>query len=124
MSQQNDDLQIKWHKCLHETFFACDVVYRYAPHVLGKIEEVVNLIITYAKQWCESLQEVARRFMEVIRPAFQKLSEAFNDLKDTCEDFEKPVKKKSYTHIYAHNVHKYNTRGYPRPIYICARSRC
>ena len=124
MSQQNDDLQIKWQKCLHETFFACDVVYRYVPHVSEKIEEMVNLTITYAKQWYESLQEVARRFMEVIRPAFQKLSEAFNDLKDTCEDFEKPVKKKSYTHIYAHNVHKYNTRGYPRPIYICARSRC
>ena len=70
MPQQSDDLQIKWHKCLHETFFACDVVYRYAPHVLEKIEEVVNLI----KQCCESLQEVARRFMEVIRPSFQKLS--------------------------------------------------
>ena len=124
MSQQNDDLQIKWHKCLHETFFVCDVVYIYVPHVSEKIEEVVNLTITYAKQWYESLQEVARRFMEVIRPAFQKLSEAFNDLKDTYEDFEKPVKKKSYTHIYAHNVHKYNTRGYPRPIYRCARSRC
>ena len=124
MSQQNDDLQIKWNKCLHETFFVCDVVYRYVPYVSEKIEEMVNLTITYAKQWYESLQEVARRFMEVIRPAFQKLSEAFNDLKDTCEDFEKPVKKKSYTHIYAHNVHKYNTRGYPRPIYICARSRC
>lgn len=124
MSQQNDDLQIKWHKCLHETFFVCDVVYRYVPYVSEKIEEMVNLTITYAKQWYESLQEVARRFMEVIRPAFQKLSEVFNDLKDTCEDFEKPVKKKSYTHIYAHNVHKYNTRGYPRPIYRCARSRC
>lgn len=124
MPQQSDDLQIKWQKCLHETLFACDVVYRYAPHVLGKIEEVVNLIITYAKQWCESLQEVARRFMEVIRPAFQKLSEAFNDLKDTCEDLEKPVEKKSYPHSYPHNVHKYNTRGYPRPIYKCARSRC
>ena len=124
MSQQNDDLQIKWHKCLHETFFVCDVVYRYVPYVSEKIEEMVNLTITYAKQWYESLQEVARRFMEVIRPAFQKLSEAFNDLKDTCEDFEKPVKKKSYTHTYVHNVHKYNTRGYPRPIYRCARSRC
>ena len=124
MSQQNDDLQIKWHKCLHETFFVCDVVYRYVPYVSEKIEEMVNLTITYAKQWYESLQEVARRFMEVIRPAFQKLSEAFNDLKDTCEDFEKPVKKKSYTHTYVHNVHKYNTRGYPRPIYKCARSRC
>ena len=123
MPQQSDDLQIKWQKCLHETFFACDVVYSYVPY-LEKIEEVVNLIITYAKQWCESLQEVARRVMEVIRPAFQKLSEAFNDLKDTCEDFEKPVKKKSYTHTYVHNVHKYNTRGYPRPIYRCARSRC
>lgn len=124
MPQQSDDLQIKWQKCLHETFFACDVVYRYAPHVLEKIEEVVNLIITYAKRWCESLQEVARRFMEVIRPAFQKLSEAFNDLKDTCKDLEKPVEKKSYPHSYPHNVHKYNTRGYPRPIYRCARSRC
>lgn len=39
MPQQSDDLQIKWQKCLHETFFACDVVYRYAPHVLDKIEE-------------------------------------------------------------------------------------
>ena len=123
MPQQSDDLQIKWQKCLHETFFACDVVYRYAPHVLEKIEEVANLFITYARQWYESLQEVARRFMEVIRPAFQKLSEAFNDLKDTCEDF-RPVEKKSYPHIYQHNVHKYNTRGYPRPIYKCARSRC
>ena len=124
MPQQSDDLQIKWQKCLHETFFACDVVYRYAPHV-EKIEEVANLIITYAIQWYESLQEVARRFMEVIRPAFQKLSEAFNDLKDTCEDL-RPVEKKSYPHSYPHNVHKYNTRGYPnpRPIYRCARSRC
>ena len=84
MPQQSDDLQIKWQKCLHETFFVCDVVYRYAPHVLEKIEEVANLFITYARQWYESLQEVARRFMEVIRPAFQKLSEAFNDIKDTC----------------------------------------
>lgn len=123
MPQQSDDLQIKWQKCLHETFFACDVVYRYAPHVLEKIEEVANLFITYARHWYESLQEVARRFMEVIRPAFQKLSEAFNDLKDTCEDF-RPVEKKSYPHSYQHNVHKYNTRGYPRPIYKCARSRC
>lgn len=124
MPQQSDDLQIKWQKCLHETFFACDVVYRYAPY-LEKFEEVVNLIIIYAKQWCESLQEVARRFMEVIRPAFQKLSEVFNDLKDTYEDpVEKPVEKKSYPHSYPHNVHKYNTRGYPRPIYRCARSRC
>lgn len=122
MPQQSDDLQIKWQKCLHETFFACDVVYRYVPY-LEKIEEVVNLIITYAKQWCESLQEVGRIFMEVIRPAFQKLSEAFNDLKDTCEDF-RPVEKRSYPHSYQHNVHKYNTRGYPRPIYRCARSRC
>lgn len=122
MPQQSDDLQIKWQKCLHETFFACDVVYRYAPHVLEKIEEVANLIITYARQWYESLQEVARRFMEVIRPAFQKLSEAFEDFKDTC-DFE-PVENKSYPHSYPHNVHKYNTRGYPRPIYKCARSRC
>lgn len=102
MPQQNDDLQIKWHKCLHETFFACDLVYGYAPHVVEKIEEVVNLIITYAKQWCDSLQEVARRFMEVIRPAFQKLSEAFNDLKDTCKDLEeKPVEKK-VIHIVIH----------------------
>ena len=124
MTQQNDDLQIKWHKCLHETFFVCDVVYRYVPYVSEKIEEMVNLTITYAKQWYESLQEVARRFMEVIRPAFQKLSEAFNDLKDTYEDLEKPVEKKSYPHSYPHNVHKYNTRGYPRPIYKCARSRC
>lgn len=122
MPQQSDDLQIKWQKCLHETFFACDVVYRYVPY-LEKIEEVVNLFITYAKQWCESLQEVGRIFMEVIRPAFQKLSEAFNDLKDTCEDF-RPVEKRSYPHSYQHNVHKYNTRGYPRPIYRCARSRC
>ena len=99
MPQQSDDLQIKWQKCLHETFFACDVVYRYAPHVLGEIEEVVNLIITYAKQWCESLQEVARRFMEVIRPAFQKLSEAFNDLKDTCEDLERPERRKDWQKV-------------------------
>ena len=121
MPQQSDDLQIKWNKCLHETFFACDVVYRYAPHVVEDIEEMVNLLITYAEQWCESIQEVARIFIEVIRPAFQKLSEAFNDLRGTCF---KPVEKKSYPHSYPHNVHKYNTRGYPRPIYRCARSRC
>lgn len=122
MPQQSDDLQIKWQKCLHETFFACDVVYVYAPHLMKKIEEAVTLLITYARQCYESLQEVARRFAEMLRPAFQKLSEAFEDFKDTC-DFE-PVEKKSYPHSYPHNVHKYNTRGYPRPIYRCARSRC
>ena len=85
----------------------------------------------YSYNWLFFLTEVVRQiinsFAKVFRPVVESLSLAFNELVefvDKNKDFIEYCK--SYPQSYPHSVDnlKVNTRGFPRPIVRCSRSRC
>ena len=70
----------------------------------------------------KSIRESIETFSEKVKECFDSLFYYVDEIKDIL-DYDDI---KSYSHFYPHSVHNYkvNTRGFPRPINRCARSRC
>lgn len=110
----NDDLQNRWENCVRITCHAFRT-YELLKDFMDRALEVINVLI----------ESIRNAFSGV----FEKLSEAF---KKFVEDIPKYCRNRveknfqSYPHIFPHyvNNHKVNTKGFPRPVVICARSRC
>lgn len=102
----DEELQTKWKVCVRVT---CSV-YRLMDNIRDFIDRAVEAIQIFA----DKLREVFSGFMKSI-------SNVLADKKDLIVTI-----KKCYPHGYPQNVDncKVNTRGFPSPVYHCARSRC
>ena len=115
----NEELQERWKSCV---FTVC----RAMPFVDKAIQ---------------SVKDLAERLIEVIRDLVTKVKHIFSNLNEMLSKygFNKDVyqcstivgykdneKQPTYPHGYPPYVHnlKLNKRGYPRPVFRCARSRC
>ena len=102
---KSDELQEKWKKCVYNTCY----VYR----MVERVKEVIN-----------HLHDVFRRIINSLAESLNLVFEELRNFTDDHEDFIKYMK--SYPPSYPQYVNNFpvNTKGYPRPITHCARSRC
>lgn len=111
-NSNDDEMQEKWKSCIHMTCYA----YRMAE----RVKEVIDNLYDAMRTFLNSLAEA-------FKPVMQSLTlvwEEFRDFVDKHEDFIEYMS--DYQHSYPPYVDnlKINTRGFPRPISHCARSRC
>lgn len=106
---KSDDLQERWKTCIATTCYA----YRMVERVREAIENLHEVI----RQIINSIAEAFKPFVETLTLAFKDFIEEVEDLYDY---------DKSYPQSYPQYVDKLklNTKGFPRPITHCARSRC
>ena len=107
---KNDEMQEKWRHCIFYTCYS----YRQAMSVVDRFEVIWEEI----RKLINDLVEAFNRFMQSINLSFTEIVDIINEpLKQYC---------KSYPHSYPHSVDNFpeNTKGYPKPIMRCARSRC
>lgn len=111
MKFKSDDLQERWKSCVKVT---C-----YSYEVLENVKEVIGNFYNALIQFINNLVE-----------SFKPL---INSLTQLCKEFTSFVKTEdfhtdiyTYPHSYPHIVHtfKIDTKGFPSPIFKCARSRC
>ena len=105
----NSELQMKWKTCVKVTCYA----YRTVEYVSDFWQRVMDAIM----QIVENLKRAFSDFAE-------SLADAFKELID--RDSHEIIVSKSYPHYvdnYVDNF-KVNTKGFPRPITHCIRSRC
>lgn len=110
--KKSDDLQERWKTCIATTCYA----YRMTERVKEAIEylhEVVRHIIN-------SLAKVFKPLVDSLNFVFEGLKDFIDNHKDFIEYCQ------SYPQSYPHYVNnlRLNSKGYPRPIIYCARSRC
>ena len=104
----NSELQMRWKTCVKVTCYA----YRTVKCVSDFWQRVMDAIT----QIVENLKRAFSDFAE-------SLADAFRDFIDMDNH---DIISKSYSHYvdnYVDNF-KVNTKGFPRPITYCARSRC
>lgn len=111
MTLSNDEMQLKWKSCVRVTCY----VYRTVDWVRDFYERVLDAISLFI----ENMKTVFRDFTE-------SLADAFKDLADRAFKPEDEKFYQSYPQSYPHYVDnlRVNTKGFPRPITHCARSRC
>lgn len=111
MTLKSDDLQERWKSCVRVTCY----VYRTVEWVKDFYERVLDAISLFI----ENMKTAFRDFTE-------SLADAFKDLADTAFNSEDNKFYQSYPQSYTHYVDnlRVNTKGFPRPVTHCARSRC
>ena len=105
----NSELQMKWKTCVKVTYYAYHIV-EYVSDFWQRVMDAITKIV-------ENLKRAFSDFAE-------NLADAFKELID--RDSHEIIVSKSYPHYvdnYVDNF-KVNTKGFPRPITYCARSRC
>lgn len=109
---KSDEMQEKWKKCVVTT---C-----YAYRVAERVREVIDTLYDVMRQVINSLAEAFKPVMETISFTFETLKDYID------EEFELTEYDKSYPQSYPRHVDNFrvNTKGFPRPITRCARSRC
>lgn len=109
---KSNDLQERWKTCVMTT---C-----YAYRMVERVREAIDHLHDVVRQIINSLAEVFKPVVESLNLVFEEL----RDFIDNCEDFILYIK--DYPQVYQHKVDnlKINTKGFPRPIPHCARSRC
>lgn len=112
MILKSDEMQKKWNTCVIHTCYA----YRMVEHLTEAIEVLTELI-----------RNILNNIVDIFKPFVESFQLVFNRFKDFLEDLEdyyvmeyKVYSRKSF-HIKKVVV---NTKGFPRPIIFCARSRC
>lgn len=116
LSNSSDDLQYRWKTCVATT---C-----YAFRFLERVKVAVENLLDVARQVINQLQEAFRPVVESLSLTLDKCKDLFDVLNkddDYFEDKEDSFKKNV---LYIKCLIKVNTRGYPRRITHCARSRC
>ena len=110
MILKSDDLQERWKTCVLTT---C-----YAYRVVERVKEAIHNLTEVVRQIINSLAEV-------FKPVVETLTTAFRDLVEYVEECNEDSNK-SYPQGYPQYVDnlKVNTKGFPRPVTHCARSRC
>ena len=108
----NKELQNKWNSCIMNT---C-----YAYRTLDRFKEVIDNLHEVVIQFLDNLMIVFKPIKDSLTLVFEE----FRDFIDKQEDFI--LYLKDYPQVYQHKVDnlKINTKGFPRPIIHCARSRC
>ena len=111
MTLKNNEMQLKWKSCVRVTCY----VYRTVEQVIGFCERVLDAISLFI----ENMNTMFRDFIE-------SLADAFKDLADRAFNPEDNKFYQSYPQSYQHYVDnlRVNTKGFPRLITPCARSRC
>ena len=114
----NDDLQERWKSCI-------SVVCLAMPHV--------DKAIQVSKDFADKLTAVIRDLVEKVKHIFSTLKEMCDfvgyDYEELCDKVVSNIDRDKQTIYpqgypqYVHNL-KLNNRGYPRPVFRCARSRC
>ena len=109
---KNSEMQEKWKMCVATTCYA----YRMVERVREAIDHLYDAI-----------RQIINSLAEVFKPVVGSLNLVFEELRDFIDDHEDFIKyMKSYPPSYPQYVNNFpvNTKGYPRPITHCARSRC
>lgn len=108
---KSDDLQDKWKTCMLHT---C-----YAYHMAERVKEAIDVL-------AEVVRQIINNIREIFKPFVEQLHLVFDELKEFIDDSNLYEEEKSYPQSYPHYVDKLkvNTKGFPRPITHCARSRC
>ena len=108
----NSEMQDKWKLCIASTCYAYKMVER--------VKEVIDDLVDAVRLFLNSLAEV-------FKPVRESLTLVFDEFKDFIEEHEDFIKyMRDYQQSYPPYVDnlKLNTKGFPRPITHCARSRC
>lgn len=107
MTLKSNDLQERWNTCV--------------------------LTTCYAYRQVEQIKELFDNVLEVITQIINSLAEIFKPLVDTCKGLFDIYTKDDFItvgFIYSRSFpscvssFKINTKGFPRPVTHCARSRC
>lgn len=109
---KSDDLQERWKTCISTTCYA----YRMVERVKEAIEHLHDVV-----------RQIINSFAEVFKPVVESLNLVFEELRDFIDEHKDFIKYcQSYPQSYPQYVDKFklNTKGFPRPITHCARSRC
>lgn len=109
--KSDDEMQERWKSCVRIT---C-----YASEMLEKVKEVID-------NFYDALRQFINNLVESFKPVVNSLTQLFKEVADfiKTEDFHTDIY--TYPHSYPHVVHnfKIDTKGFPSPIFKCARSRC
>ena len=105
---KSDDLQERWKTCVMTTYYAYKMVER--------VREAIDHLHDVVRQIINSLAEV-------FKPVVKSLNLVFEELRDFIDEHEDFIKYMESCPQYVGNL-KVNTKGFPRPITHCARSRC
>lgn len=110
--KSNDNLQERWKTCIATT---C-----YAYRMMERVKEAIEHLHDVVRQIINSLAEIFSPFVRSLNLVFEE----FRDFIDEHKDFIKYCQ--SYPQSYPQYVDKLrvNSKGFPRPITYCARSRC
>lgn len=109
---KSDDLQERWKTCVMTTCYA----YRMVERVREAIDHLHDVV-----------RQIINSLAEVFKPVVESLNLVFEELRDFIDEHEDFIKYcQSYPQSYPQYVDnlKVNSRGFPRPITHCARSRC
>ena len=109
--KKNDEMQERWKSCVRVT---C-----YAYEMLERVKEAID-------NFYDALRQFINNIVESFKPVVNSLTQLCMEFVDffKTEDFHTDIY--TYPHSYPHIVHnfKIDTRGFPSPIFKCARSRC
>ena len=109
MILKSDEMQKKWNTCVIHTCYA----YRMVEHLTEAIEVLTELV-----------RNIFNNIVDIFKPFVESFQLVFKDFLEDLEDnyvMEYKVYSRKYFHTKKVAV---NTKGFPRPITHCARSRC
>lgn len=109
----DDEMQERWKSCVKITCYAFD-----------RVERLIEAIKVTVEQIYEAVRQIINSFVEAFKPMVESFYTCFRDLKEEVENLF--IKCDTYPQTYPPIVYnlKVNTKGFPRPIIHCARSRC
>lgn len=115
----NNELQERWKSCvsvvclaMHHVDKAVQVIYDLAD----RLTEVIRYLVTNVKHIFSTLDEMLSKY------GFKRHEDLWDNVTSCFEEKKQPIYPHGYP-PYVHNL-KLNKRGYPRPVFRCARSRC
>lgn len=110
--KNNIKMQEKWETCIMTT---C-----YAYRTVERMKEAIENLHDVVRQIINNLAELFKPVMKSLTLVFEE----FRDFIDRIDDFYN--NEKIYPQGYPHYVNnlKVNTKGFPKSITHCARSRC
>ena len=115
----NDELQERWKSCVSVVCLAMhhvDKVVQTVKDLTDKLIRVIRDLVTKVKHIFSTLKEMCDF------AGFREYEELWDSINSCFEEKKQPIYPHGYP-PYVHNL-KLNKRGYPKPVFRCARSRC
>ena len=115
----NDELQERWKSCLSIVCLAMhhvDKAVQVIKDLAEKLTLVIKDLVTKVKHIFSNLDEMLSKY------GFKRQEYLWDNVTSCFEEKKQLIYPHGYP-PYVHNL-KLNKRGYPKPVFRCARSRC